>query len=80
MERNDENMELVGVARVYQDLLIQREKARKASERIVERKGQRKITEYMIRKMLENGESIEKIQLYSNCSIKLINKIKNELR
>ena len=71
MERNDENMELVGVARVYQDLLIQREKARKAIER--------KTTEFFVRKMLENGESIDKIKLYSNCSTRQINKIKKDL-
>ena len=91
MERNDENMELVGVARVYQDLLIQREKARKASERRGERRGKRegkregeqfgirKTTEYVVRKMLENGESIDKIKLYSNCSTRQINKIKKDL-
>ena len=64
-------MELVGMARACEDILRNREK-----ERILGRTEEKR---YIIRKMLENGESIEKIQLYSNCSIKLINKIKNEL-
>ena len=76
-------MELVGMARACEDILRNREKERILGRSEGERsgiiKGKRESEKYMIRKMLENGENIEKIQLYSNCSIKLINKIKNEL-
>ena len=91
-EGSSDTMELVGMARACEDILRNREKerilgrtegrreGRREGERSGIIKGKRESEKYVIRKMLENGENIEKIQLYSNCSIKLINKIKNELQ
>ena len=87
-EGSSDTMELVGMARACEDILRNREKERILGRTEGKREGRRegeyfgiiKGKKYMIRKMLENGESIEKIKLYSNVSIRQINEVKEELK
>ena len=87
-EGSSDTMELVGMARACEDILRNREKERILGRTEGKREGRRegeyfgiiKGKKYMIRKMLENGESIEKIKLYSDASIRQINEVKEELK
>ncbi len=83
-EGSSDTMELVGMARACEDILRNREKERILGRTEGRREGEYfgiiKGKKYMIRKMLENGESIEKIKLYSNVSIRQINEVKEELK